>query len=127
MPYGAQVRPFYLYMLRCSDGSLYTGHTDDLEGRLWEHRAGLAHSYTRLRRPVRLVYVAEFASREEALTQERRIKGWSRAKKLALIAGEWESLQGWSRRRRGPFRPSTRPRLAQDERDQDTARAAGTR
>ena len=74
---------FYLYILRCSDGSYYTGHTDDLESRVAAHQVGLISGYTRDRRPVEIVFSAEFASRIEALERERQIKGWSRKKKEA--------------------------------------------
>ena len=88
---------FHLYILRCSDGSYYTGHTDDLESRLVAHQQGSFGGYTSRRRPVELVYSYEFATRAEALEMERRIKGWSRRKKEALIEGDWARLQGLSR------------------------------
>ena len=88
---------FYVYILRCADGSYYTGHTDNLEKRLAAHNAGEIRGYTYSRRPVRLVFQEEFHSREEAFLRERRIKGWSRAKKEALMKGEWTSLQSLSR------------------------------
>jgi predicted GIY-YIG superfamily endonuclease len=87
------VKPFFAYMLRCADGSYYVGHTDDLERRIAEHRAGaIAGCYTHDRRPVELVWSGEATTREEALAFERRLKGWSRAKKEALIAGDWERV-----------------------------------
>jgi predicted GIY-YIG superfamily endonuclease len=76
---------FWVYMLRCGDGSYYVGHTDNLEARIAQHVAGTLPGYTHKRRPVTLVYSEEAPSRLEALTFERRIKGWSRAKKEALI------------------------------------------
>ena len=88
---------FHLYILRCSDESYYTGHTDDLEARLAAHQHGTFGGYTAKRRPVELVYSCEFASRAEALEMERRIKGWSRRKKEALIEGDWDQLQRLSR------------------------------
>jgi predicted GIY-YIG superfamily endonuclease len=87
---------FYAYILRCADGSTYTGHTDDLERRIGEHHAGRVPGYTHRRRPVRLAWSQEFATREEALSAERRIKGWTRAKKEALIAGDFVRLAGLS-------------------------------
>ncbi len=84
---------FYVYILRCSDGCYYVGHTDDLGIRLAKHHAGEIEGYTRTRRPVRLVFAQDFPSREEALARERQIKGWSRAKKEALIKGNWPRLQ----------------------------------
>ncbi|MEO7936334.1 MAG: GIY-YIG nuclease family protein [Dokdonella sp.] len=81
---------FWVYILKCSDGSYYTGHTDDLESRLDIHVTGrLIGCYTRKRRPLTLVFSQEFTTREEALTAERQIKGWSRNKKEALIRGDW--------------------------------------
>ena len=81
-------RPFYTYMLKCSDGSYYTGHTDDLPRRLVEHKEGIKCHYTFSRRPIRLVWNQEFGSREEARLAENRVKRWSRAKKEALIDGD---------------------------------------
>ena len=92
---------FWLYMLSCSDGSFYIGHTDDLERRLDEHNAGRFACYTQSRRPLTVVYTQEFPTREEALSAERRIKGWSRAKKVALISGDWALI---SRLGRGKHR-----------------------
>ena len=78
---------YCVYILRCADGSYYTGHTRNLGVRLAEHESGLVPGYTKLRRPVRLVFAEELRTRAEALKRERQIKGWSRAKKEALIAG----------------------------------------
>ncbi len=88
---------FHVYILRCSDASYYTGHTDDLEKRIAEHERGGPSVYTRKRRPVRLVYAEEFAGRIDALERERQLKGWSRAKKEALISGNWQRLHHLSR------------------------------
>jgi len=84
---------FYVYILRCADGSYYTGHTDSLESRVAAHDTGEFPGYTHTRRPVRLVYAEGFYSREEALASERQIKGWRRAKKEALIKRDWEKLE----------------------------------
>ena len=73
--------PFYNYIVRCRDASYYVGHTDDLDERIADHNDGQFSSYTRKRRPVRLVFVEEFQTREEALARERQLQGWSRAKK----------------------------------------------
>jgi tRNA/rRNA methyltransferase len=83
---------FYAYMLRCADGSYYVGHTDDLDARFGAHQSGLIEGYTQNRRPVTLAWSQEFAERDEAFRTERRIKGWSRAKKEALIRGDWEAI-----------------------------------
>ena len=83
---------FWAYLLRCADGSYYCGHTDALEARVGAHQAGQTEGYTQSRRPVELVWSQEFPTRLEALEAERRIKGWSRAKKDALVAGDWGAL-----------------------------------
>ena len=75
----------YLYILRCGDGSLYTGIALDLERRLAQHRAGRASRYTRSRLPVSLVWSREIASWGEALREELRIKRLSRAAKESLV------------------------------------------
>ena len=84
---------FWTYILHCSDGSYYTGHTDDLEMRIAQHHSGYyPNCYTRERRPLELAWVGDFPTRIEALESERRIKNWSRAKKAALIASDWDRL-----------------------------------
>ena len=90
--------PFFAYMLRCSDGSYYVGHTDDLARRFAEHCDGGRCAYTTARRPVRLVWSQEFATREEAKEVESRIKGWSRTKKEALVHGDMQRLRVASRK-----------------------------
>ena len=85
-------KPFFVYMLRCSDGSYYVGHTDELELRLAEHQGGAGCEYTRKRTPVELVWSAEFTTRDEAKAMEARLKGWSRAKKEALIQNDWDQI-----------------------------------
>ena len=82
-------RPFFAYMLHCADDSYYVGHTDDLEKRVLEHGEGGKCAYTEARRPLRLVWSQEFATRDEALAAELRIKNWSRAKKAALATGDF--------------------------------------
>ena len=76
---------WFLYLLECSDGSLYTGITKDLEKRLAKHNDGSASRFTRTRRPVHMVYRETCGSRAEALVRECAVKGLSRAKKEALI------------------------------------------
>ena len=90
---------FHAYMLRCADGSYYTGHTDDLDHRMARHATGELGGYTAKRKPVELVWSEAFPTREEALAAERQIKGWSRAKKEALIAGDWERISALARNR----------------------------
>jgi putative endonuclease len=86
-------RPFFAYMLRSADESYYVGHTDDLEKRVLEHQEGGTCAYTATRLPVRLVWSQEFATRQEALAPELRIKNWSRAKKQALASGDFNELR----------------------------------
>ena len=83
---------YYVYILRCSDGSYYTGHTDQMEARLVAHQSGHFSGYTSERIPVELVFLEELNSRDEAFRRERQIKGWSRSKKEALMANDWEKL-----------------------------------
>jgi predicted GIY-YIG superfamily endonuclease len=90
---------FWVYMLRCADDSFYVGHTDDLERRLGQHVAGTFRGYTHSRRPVTLVYSAELPTRIEALEAERRIKGWSRAKKAALVREDWATILALARKK----------------------------
>jgi predicted GIY-YIG superfamily endonuclease len=97
----------YVYMLRCSDGSLYVGSTRNLSRRLWEHQEALGAAYTRRRRPVALVWSGEYPNVGEAFAWEKRIQTWSRAKRLALIAGDYESLPELAKKKFG--RPVARP------------------
>ncbi|MCC2977485.1 GIY-YIG nuclease family protein [Sphingomonas sp. PL-96] len=89
---------FQAYLLRCADGSYYAGHTDDLDRRMAQHQSGTLRGYTAERRPVTLVWSETFDSREEAVAAEIRLKGWSRAKKEALIAGDWDRVQASARK-----------------------------
>ena len=89
---------FYAYLLRLSDGSYYAGHTDDLDSRIAQHQSGAFAGYTQKRRPVELVWADRFPDRDQAFAVERQIKGWSRAKKEALIRGDWEALRRLSSR-----------------------------
>ncbi|HEX5086308.1 MAG TPA: GIY-YIG nuclease family protein [Nocardioides sp.] len=90
----------YTYIVRCSDDTYYVGSTWDLEGRLWQHNnSDLGARYTRKRRPVVLVWNAEFDSIEQAFAFEKRIAGWRREKKEALIRGDYEALIALARRK----------------------------
>ncbi len=94
----------WVYIHRCSDGSYYTGLTkqQEPEAREWEHNQGIYEdSYTSTRRPVKLVYSENFEMVVDAIAAERRIKGWSRAKKEALMTGNWQILVALSKRRGG--------------------------
>lgn len=82
----------YVYILRCSDGSYYVGSTHDLEYRLEEHRAGSLGGYTSHRIPVELMWSSDFPTEHDAFLAERQIKGWSRAKKEALIRSGLEGV-----------------------------------
>lgn len=75
----------YTYILECSDGSLYTGWTNDIEKRLEAHNAGKGAKYTKSRRPVRLVYLEEFETKEDAMRREYWIKRMKRDEKIKLI------------------------------------------
>jgi tRNA/rRNA methyltransferase len=107
---------FYTYMLRCSDGHYYVGHTDDLDARLAQHQRGEIPGYTQKRRPVTLVWSDSFPERDQALAAERQIKGWTRAKKEALIRGDWEALSALSKKRVLRYAGSTSSPATQDER-----------
>lgn len=76
----------FVYILRCADGTLYTGWTNDIKARLQAHNRGHGAKYTRSRLPVRLVYGEELADKSQALRREMEIKRMSRLQKLALIA-----------------------------------------
>jgi predicted GIY-YIG superfamily endonuclease len=84
---------WYVYILRCSDNSLYIGETDDVAARLSRHNDGRGASFTAKRRPVRLVFTEACVSREAALERERQLKRWTREKKEALIAGDRVALK----------------------------------
>ena len=88
----------WAYILECSDGSFYVGSTHDLSARLQEHHDGKATSCTRRRRPVRLRWSREFEAIGEAFVVEQQLKGWSRAKKIALMEGRYGDLPGLSTR-----------------------------
>lgn len=89
---------FWVYILRCADGSHYTGHTDNLERRIGQHQAGECEGYTATRCPVNLVWLQEFVRREEALSAERQITGWNRKKKEAMMCGDWQEVARLGRR-----------------------------
>jgi predicted GIY-YIG superfamily endonuclease len=86
--------PYRVYILLCSDGSYYTGSAADVEKRVWQHQEGISkEAYTYTRRPVKLVWCSEEVDRySDALRFERQIKGWSRAKKEALIRNDFDAI-----------------------------------
>ncbi len=83
----------FVYILRCADGALYVGETDDVALRVAKHMEGSASVLTAKRRPVTLSYVESHATRMQCLARERQIKRWTRAKKEALIAGDLRLLK----------------------------------
>ena len=99
---------FWAYMLHCRGGYFYTGHTEDLDARVDKHRAGTLPGFTSDRLPIALVWSQEFATRYEALSAERQIKGWSRAKKMALIRGDWLRISALAKNKDSPSTSSGR-------------------
>ena len=91
---------FWVYILRCADGSYYTGHTDNLEHRIAQHQNGECEGYTATRLPMELAWSQECVTREEALSAERQIKGWNRKKKEAMMCGDWQEVARLARRRK---------------------------
>jgi putative endonuclease len=85
---------YFVYIPECSDTSFYVGVTNNIERRLCEHETGEESGhYTYGRRPLRLVHLGEFTDVNLAIAHEKQLKGWSRAKKKALIAGNWDELK----------------------------------
>ena len=82
----------YVYILRCCDGSYYTGSTRDIDARLYQHQQGMGANYTKKRLPVELVFVEEFDAIDSAFYLEKQIQGWRREKKEALIRGDYDLL-----------------------------------
>ncbi len=82
----------WVYILKCNDGSYYTGKTQNINQRIAQHQNGTFKGYTSSRRPIKLVYSQGFPTYDEAIQAERQIKRWSRAKKDALIRGDFELL-----------------------------------
>jgi putative endonuclease len=105
----------HVYMLRCSDGSFYVGSAtgDDLSPRIDQHNAGSYQGHTFKRRPVVLVWSEHFDRITDGIAAERQIKGWSRAKKEALIRSDWDAISRLARRRGGlakmPAEGSSKP------------------
>ena len=107
------MEPVFVYILRCADGSFYCGTTrKSLEARVDEHNAGALAGYTATRRPVELVWHEAFQRATDAIAMERRIKGWSRRKKIALIEGDWDELKRAARKQSFDTRPAA---ATQDE------------
>ena len=94
----------WVYILECADGSFYTGLTKQAgpEARVWEHNSkAYPNAYTSKRLPVKLAFAEFYDSITAAIEAERRIKGWSRAKKIAMMKGDWQSVIALSKRRGG--------------------------
>ncbi|WP_146825382.1 GIY-YIG nuclease family protein [Aeromicrobium flavum] len=89
----------HVYILRCSDGSYYVGSTRHLEARLHQHRTGTGAEYTKRRLPVELLWSYAFESVADAFAAEKRIQGWSRAKREALMRGKFHLLPGLAKKR----------------------------
>jgi putative endonuclease len=109
----------YVYMLRCRDGHYYVGSTrTSLDQRVAEHNAGTYGGYTEKRRPVALVWHQDFQMITDAIAVERQVKGWNRAKKEALIRGDFVSIRRLASRAQASPHPSRRAsfgRAPQDE------------
>jgi putative endonuclease len=87
-----------MYILQCADDSYYVGSTWNLEKRLWQHNQGLGAKYTTRRLPVEIVYAEEYDSIADAFQREKQVQGWSRAKREALIRGEYDALPELARK-----------------------------
>ena len=88
------MKDYFVYMLFCFDGTYYVGMTNDIERRLGEHQSGIDEGcYTSSRRPVVLAYVQCFDDVWAAIANEKKLKGWSHAKKSALARGDWKMIQ----------------------------------
>jgi tRNA/rRNA methyltransferase len=112
---------FHAYLLRCSDGSYYAGHTDDLGARIAQHQAGSYPGYTQKLQPVELVWSERFPDRDSAFAAERQIKGWSRSKKEALIRGDWPALKRLAKKPSFDTPLRFRSAATQDERECEKA------
>jgi putative endonuclease len=88
------MKEYFVYVVQCSDKSYYTGITNNLERRLYEHNEGINKSaYTYRKRPVVLKYCETFQSPLDAIAFEKKIKNWSRKKKEALFKNDWERIR----------------------------------
>ena len=99
----------YMYILKCSNGTYYTGSTNNLVRRLRQHENGEGANYTKKYLPVELVYVEEFKRIDEAFYREKQVQGWSRKKKEALINGEQNKLRELSKNYTQHGTPALRP------------------
>lgn len=98
---------FWVYIVKCADNSYYIGHTDNIEQRLAQHQQKyFPGCYTATRLPVTLAFSQAFPAREDALAAEQQIKGWSRKKKEAMMAGDWEKVSRLARSHSPVSRPA---------------------
>ncbi len=86
-----------MYILKCSDNSYYTGSTNNIELRLWQHQNGEGANHTKKRLPVKLIFVEEFERIDIAFEKEKQVQGWSRKKKEALVNGNYNQLHELSK------------------------------
>ena len=93
------IHRYFVYILLCADNSYYTGVTNDMERRMYEHESGVnPECYTCKRRPLKLVFNERFTDITQAIAFEKQVKGWNRKKKEAIINGDWDKLPGLSLR-----------------------------
>ena len=94
------MKTYYVYILKCSDKTFYTGFTSDIDRRFQEHQDGkYKNSYTNSRKPLTLEFFAEFSSIQETISKEKQIKSWSQKKKIALINGDFDSLPNLAKKK----------------------------
>ena len=94
------MKSYYVYILLCNDDSYYTGITNDLDRRIYEHETGYnINCYTYKRRPIKLVFNEMFSDVNQAIAFEKQVKGWRRAKKEAIINGDWHLLPELSKKK----------------------------
>jgi len=111
----------FVYILQCADGSYYVGSTrTTLEARINDHNAGRYGGYTESRRPVKLVWAEEFQYITDAIAMERRIKGWRRVKKEALIAANYAAIRDLASRRKKPKLSSFETAASRPPQDKDS-------
>ncbi|HEY3376051.1 MAG TPA: GIY-YIG nuclease family protein [Armatimonadota bacterium] len=91
--------PYYVYIVRCNDGTYYVGSAHHVAERLSRHNAGRAATYTAMRRPVTLIYAEEHPDQLTAIRREKQLKGWSHQKRDALVHGDMATLRQLSKSR----------------------------
>ncbi|MBP6432436.1 MAG: GIY-YIG nuclease family protein [Ferruginibacter sp.] len=99
---------YFVYIVECADKSYYTGVTNDIDRRIWEHNNDVnALAYTYKRRPVLLKYYQRFQDINQAIAWEKQLKGWSRKKKEALFIDNWEEIKRLAKSKSSKSPPST--------------------